>query len=98
MTLKLIFRLVRIFGQEDIFGQKDIFGQQDIVTKTSLRKTNNNLLKCKLIMWSKPYKCKTCEKTFRLLDYLETNERVHTGKKPYKCKTCDHSFKLLGHL
>ena len=47
MTLKLIFRLVRIFGQEDIFGQKDIFGQQDIVTKTSLRKTNNNLLKCK---------------------------------------------------
>ena len=30
-------------------GQQDIFGQQDIVTKTSLRKTNNNnnLLKCK---------------------------------------------------
>ena len=48
MSLKFIFRLVRIFGQEDIFGQKDIFGQQDIVTKTLLmRKNNNNLLKCK---------------------------------------------------
>ena len=101
MTLKLIFRLVRIFGQEDIFGQKDIFGtagQKLHVGRPTTTYSSARPHELKLITWSKPYKCKTCEKTFRLFDYLETNERVHTGKKPYKCKTCDHSFKLLGHL
>ena len=40
----------------------------------------------------KPFKCKTCPKTFNLQENLRAHERSHTGETPFKCETCGKSF------
>ena len=46
----------------------------------------------------KPYKCSTCNETFRQASTLRYHERIHTGEKPYKCSTCDKTFTESGNL
>ncbi|CAG5105661.1 Oidioi.mRNA.OKI2018_I69.chr1.g2335.t1.cds [Oikopleura dioica] len=42
--------------------------------------------------YSKPYKCKLCEKSFSTPGYLDTHMRLHTGVKPYTCRICHRGF------
>ncbi|CBY31453.1 unnamed protein product [Oikopleura dioica] len=44
------------------------------------------------VRYSKPYKCKLCEKSFSTPGYLDTHMRLHTGVKPYTCRICHRGF------
>ena len=45
-----------------------------------------------------PYKCETCDKTFKRKQQLEAHELVHTGFKQFGCEHCGKLFKQIGHL
>ncbi|XP_043922393.1 zinc finger protein 883-like [Protopterus annectens] len=40
----------------------------------------------------KPYKCATCDKSFKYKVAMLNHQGIHTGQKPYKCSMCDKSF------
>lgn len=48
---------------------------------------------------SRPCKCKTCGKSFKLQNALRDHERsVHIEERPNACSYCDKGFKLVHHL
>ena len=47
---------------------------------------------------AKPYKCKTCNKSFRHASHWEKHERMHSAKTSYKCKICHRCFSQAGFL
>lgn len=44
------------------------------------------------------FKCKVCDKTFTMIQYLKRHEIMHSNQKPFKCNYCDKAFKLRAHL
>ena len=46
----------------------------------------------------RPFKCKTCDVSFKESGNLRKHIRTHTGERPFKCKTCDASFNESGNL
>ena len=46
----------------------------------------------------RPFKCTTCEKSFKRRRNLIDHNRIHTGEKPYKCDFCDQYFRLRSTL
>ncbi|XP_041642746.1 zinc finger protein 774-like [Cheilinus undulatus] len=45
-----------------------------------------------------PFKCDSCEETFKNKSELKTHVRVHTGKKTHTCKSCGKIFSFLSTL
>jgi len=41
---------------------------------------------------NKPYKCGTCDRTFKRKFSMRRHEISHTGIKPYHCEFCEISF------
>ncbi|KAJ8362650.1 hypothetical protein SKAU_G00114810 [Synaphobranchus kaupii] len=46
----------------------------------------------------KGYKCKQCEKCFKMKSSLNTHLSIHTGEKPYKCSQCGKGFSRISNL
>lgn len=46
----------------------------------------------------KPYKCSTCEKSFRYRSLLIQHQRTHTKEKPYECNECGKMFSQPSYL
>ncbi|KAK7814564.1 hypothetical protein U0070_005867 [Myodes glareolus] len=44
--------------------------------------------------WSKPYRCNSCENSFRRFSHLQQHIQIHTGGRPYKCAcpNCEKAF------
>ncbi|KAL2046039.1 hypothetical protein N7G274_001486 [Stereocaulon virgatum] len=40
----------------------------------------------------KPYRCDTCEASFRRLHDLKRHTKLHTGERPHVCPICERSF------
>ena len=43
----------------------------------------------------KRFRCKICNKKFRLLSYLKDHVKTHSQEKPYVCENCNKRFKTL---
>lgn len=46
----------------------------------------------------RPYKCDTCQRSFKTMASLQNHKNTHTGMRPHKCKQCIGAFTTSGEL
>ena len=45
----------------------------------------------------RPFKCNSCDTSFKTKLTLKFHERTHTGERPFKCKYCEKAFRTSYH-
>lgn len=75
-----------VFCQCGLTVERSVNGDECCIHSSGLFETQRQFRE------ERPYKCESCEKSFKQRSDLFKHRRIHTGEKPYECQECGKSF------